>query len=59
MTADTLPRPALFAPAARLAHPFSGLDQVLAMIAVGLWGAALGLSAAGILMLGWLARSAA
>jgi urease accessory protein len=34
---------------AGLAHPVSGLDHVLAMVAVGLWGAQLGLPAVWIL----------
>jgi len=34
---------------AGLAHPVSGLDHVLAMIAVGLWGAVLGLPAIWVL----------
>jgi urease accessory protein len=34
---------------AGLAHPVSGLDHVLAMIAVGLWGAVLGLPAMWVL----------
>lgn len=32
-----------------LAHPVSGLDHVLAMIAVGLWGAQLGAPAVWLL----------
>ena len=35
-----------------LLHPISGLDHVLAMIAVGLWGAQLGL------IFGWSVRGA-
>ena len=34
-----------------LAHPFSGLDHVLAMVAVGLWAAQMGRPAAWLLPL--------
>jgi hydrogenase/urease accessory protein HupE len=33
-------------------HPVSGLDHVMAMVAVGLWGAHLGAPAIGLRMLG-------
>ena len=46
-----------------LGHPISGLDHVLAMLAVGLWGAQLGLPALWMLpvafpmMMRWAAHS--